>query len=52
MTSRVGRGTRVAESIDIGAMELASSVDDLVEEARAAGISRERLIELIESSYG
>ena len=52
VTSRVGRGTRVAESIDIGAMELSSSVDDLVEEARAAGISRERLIELIESSYG
>lgn len=52
VTSRVGRGTRVAESIDIGAMELSSSVDDLVEQARATGISRERLIELIESSYG
>ena len=33
-------------------MELSSSVDDLVEQARATGISRERLIELIESSYG
>lgn len=51
VTSRVGRGTRVAESIDIGAMELSASVDALVGQAREAGVSRDHLIQLIESAY-
>ncbi len=52
VTSRVGRGTRVAEAIDIGEMELSASVEQLVDQARSAGVSRERLTELIETAYG
>ena len=51
VTSRVGRGTRVAESIDIGEMELSASVEQLVEQARNVGVSKERLVELIDSAY-
>lgn len=52
VTSRVGRGTRVSDPIDIGVIELASTVDDIVEQARSVGVSKERLIEMINSAYG
>ncbi len=52
VTSRVGRGTRVSESVDIGEMALGASVDEIVEHARSVGVSRQRLIELITTAYG
>lgn len=51
VTSRVGRGTRVVDPIDVGAMELAAAVEDLVERARSAGVSKQRLLELVKTSY-
>ena len=51
VTSRVGRGTRVADPIDIDRLELDSVIEDLVERARRAGVSSKNLIQLIDQAY-
>ena len=51
VTSRVGRGTRVADPVDLGQLGLESLITDLIERAQSAGVSRPRLIELVERAY-
>lgn len=51
VTSRVGRGTRVVDPIDIDQMALRSAIDDLVAQARIAGVSKERVLEQIAAAY-
>lgn len=48
VSSRVGRGTRVNESVDVGTEELVPYVDELVERARSLGITTADLLALVE----
>ena len=49
VVSRVGRGTRVAESVDIDELGVTGLVDDLVTRDRRLGVSNERLHALIDA---
>ncbi len=52
VTSRVGRGTRIADPIDIDRLGLDPVISDLIERARAVGVSRARLLDLVGQAYG
>lgn len=51
VTSRVGRGTRVSETLDVTAIGLNGLVDELVEQARRLGLSAEELAGLVRQRY-
>lgn len=51
VTSRVGRGTRVAENVDLELLRIDPAITELVAQARSAGISRRRLLALITEAY-
>jgi len=51
VTSRVGRGTRVSDTVDVTAVGLNGLVDELVEQARRLGFSVEELAGLVRQRY-
>ncbi len=51
VTSRVGRGTRVSETLDVTAVGLNGLIDELVEQARRLGLSAEELAGLVRQRY-
>ena len=50
VVSRVGRGTRVAESVDPGRLGVRDQLEALVTRASALGISRQQLAAMLASS--
>jgi len=51
VTSRVGRGTRIVDPVDLGQLSLDSLVRELVERARQSGVSKTRLQRLVGEAY-
>ena len=51
VTSRVGRGTRIVEPVDLDRLGVDSLVRELVERARRMGLARERLLQLVDEGY-
>lgn len=47
VVSRVGRGTRIADELDLGALSIESAVDELLAKARSLGLSGSDLADLI-----
>ena len=47
VTSRVGRGTRVSEALDVTAIGLNGLIDELISESRRLGLSLEQLVKLV-----
>ncbi|MEO0448656.1 MAG: GntR family transcriptional regulator [Verrucomicrobiota bacterium] len=51
VTSRVGRGTRIAEGLDPSQFQMDRLVDELVSRGKALGMSLRELTEVIELRY-
>jgi DNA-binding transcriptional regulator YhcF (GntR family) len=51
VTSRVGRGTRVADPLDLDRLGVDNIVRELVQRAKHVGVSKGRLLELIDDAY-
>ncbi len=51
VVSRVGRGTRVSESLDVTAIGLNGLIDDLVDQASRLGLSLEDLAALLRQRH-
>ncbi len=51
VVSRVGRGTRIAESVSIDELAIDSLITSLVQEARQLGISKTRLATLVDDAW-
>lgn len=47
VTSRVGRGTRVSETLDVTAIGLNGLIDELIDESRRLGLSVGELLEMV-----
>ncbi len=51
VTSRVGRGTRIADPVDLDKLSVDSVVQELVNQARRSGIPKTRLLKLVSDAY-
>ncbi len=51
VTARVGRGTRVADDVNVAELGIVGLVDDLVAEAHRLGLGPERLVALIAARF-
>ena len=51
VTSRVGRGTRIANTVDPTAFGIEAEVRQLVDQARNFGISKTQLLQVITDAY-
>lgn len=51
VTSRVGRGTRIADAVDINQLSVTSIVEELVGKAKQYGISKADLVNLVSDAY-
>lgn len=51
VTSRVGRGTRIADPVDMDKLGVDSVVQELVDRARQCGIGKTRLLKLVSDAY-
>ena len=47
VTSRVGRGTRVSETLDVTTLGLTGLIDELLDQSRQLGLPIDRLVELL-----
>lgn len=51
VTARVGRGTRVAATIDVAELGVAPLVEHLVTEAQRLGLDRRRVVEMVTARF-
>ena len=51
VTSRVGRGTRIATDVDVSCLGVEPEVQQLVDQARDLGISKTQLLRLVGDAY-